>query len=496
MKKIFHIIYCFFIYSTLHGYYNQDPIMISVSGAYNTLSSGYQCVGINPANLAFSNGITMNLGQLNLSFKNNFITQKRLKDLEGANLEDPLSYNYYPKSKILDYLKGEPIKNTLITNIPASFLSFSNNSFAMTSEIKVFSDVELSQDFFRFALYGNEIDSTYNFFINSNSFIVLESSISKAFKIKNIGIGFTVKYLKGLVGYSYLTLENPEFITTATDINLSGSSYLLRQNTMGHGFGFDFGISTSRNMEGWKFGISLINMFASVKWNHKTIIDEQMLDFYDNLYSQTELESKENKFLSLSINNLTVEDLNNEDIELSDLFVVNEINMYEGPILPQEFENLNYEYSTITNNYYIPSDSLCVGSSDPDCSVDSKLSQLKENIIEFDYPTLLSIGISKKINDRQLYMLDISTGLDESFNNKEKWRIALGGEFGTKVFPFRIGLSYGGYDKMSVGMGFGLHIPSNKGSFGVDFGISYKGNIDINSSNGIDFGLGIYWTQN
>ena len=84
----------------------------------------------------------------------------------------------------------------------------------------------------------------------------------------------------------------------------------------------------------------------------------------------------------------------------------------------------------------------------------------------------------------------------ESFNNKEKWRIAVGGEFGTKVFPFRIGLFYGGYDKMSVGMGFGLHVPSNKGSFGVDFGISYKGNIDINSSNGIDFGLGIYWTQN
>jgi len=76
MKKIFHIIYCFFIYSTLHGYYNQDPIMISVSGAYNTLSSGFQCVGINPANLAFSNGVTMNLGQLNFGFKNNFIKQK------------------------------------------------------------------------------------------------------------------------------------------------------------------------------------------------------------------------------------------------------------------------------------------------------------------------------------------------------------------------------------------------------------------------------------
>ena len=496
MQKLFPFVLCFFTISFLSGYYNQDPVMISVSGAYNTLSSGYQCVGVNPGNLAFSKGVTMNLGQFNLNFKNNFITQKRLDDLKGANLEDPSSYNYYPKNKILDYLKGEPIRNTLITNIPSSFLSFSNNSFAMTSEIKVFSDVELSQDFFKFVLYGNEIDSTYNFFINSNSFIILESSVSKAYKVNNIGIGFTIKYLKGLVGYSYLTLENPEFITTATDINLSGSSYLLRQNTMGHGFGLDFGISTDRSSKGWKFGISFINVLSSVNWNHKTTIDKQMMDFYEDIYSQTELQEKENKFLSLSIENLTVDDLNNDDVDLSDLFVVNEVNMYEGSVLPQEYENLNYEFSTITNNYYIPSDSLCNNSSNPDCSVDLKLNQLEENIIKFDYPTMLSIGISKKINDRQLYMLDISTGLDDSFNNKEKWRVAVGGEFGTKVFPFRLGLSYGGYDKMSVGMGFGLHIPSNKGSFGIDFGISYKGNIDVNSANGFDFGLGLYWTQN
>ena len=81
---------------------------------------------------------------------------------------------------------------------------------------------------------------------------------------------------------------------------------------------------------------------------------------------------------------MTVDDLNNDDVELSDLFVVNEVNMYEGSVLPQEYENLNYEYSTITNNYYIPSDSLCNNSSNPDCSVDLKLNQLEENIIKFD----------------------------------------------------------------------------------------------------------------
>ena len=470
--------------------------MISVSGAYSTVASGYQCVGINPGNLAFSKGVTMNLAQLNLSFKNNFITQQRLEDLRGANLEDPTSTNYYPKNKILNYLEGEPIRNTFITNFPSSFLSFSSNSFAMTSEIKVFTEIEISQDFFKFFLYGNEVDSIYSFNVNSNSFIVLESSFSKAFKIKNLGIGFTVKYLKGLLGLSYIALDESEFITTATGINLSGSSYLLRKNTMGHGFGLDFGISTERNNKGWKFGFSLINMFANISWNHKTLLDEQFEDFYTNFYSQIDLSAKENKFLKLSIDSLTLDDLNNDNVELSDLFVVSEINVYESSNLPVQYQNSNYEYSTITNNYYIPTDSLCANSEDSECSITLELNNLNENIIKFDYPTILNIGISKRINDRQLYMLDVSTGLDNSFNNEEKWRVAFGGEFGDNIFPFRVGLSYGGYDKMSIGMGFGLHIPSTKGFFAIDFGVSYKGNIDIQSSNGFDFGFGIYWIQN
>jgi len=495
MKLFYQFIYIFLFFSLLLSYYNQDPRMIGVAGAYNTLASGYQCVGINPGNLAFSKGTTMNLTQFNFSFKNNFITRKRLLDLEGANLEDSSLPNYYPKNKILDYLRGEPFRITFITNLPSSFVSFSSNSFAMTSEIKVFSDIEISQDFFKLILYGNEIDSTYNFSINSNSFIVLESSISKAFKLNNVGVGFTVKYLKGLLGFSYLALDDSEFITTADNINLSSSSYLLRQNTMGEGFGLDFGFSTERDKNGWMFGLSIINMFAKIKWNHKTNLDEQFNNFYSDIYSQTNLNEKENKFLSVSIDSLRLDDLNNDDIELSDIFIVSEVNMYESNSLPSQYENVDHEYSTITNNYYIPTDSLCVNSSDENCTILTQLDNLKENIIKFDYPTILNIGLSKRVNDNQLYLVDLSTGLDTSFNNKEKWRIAVGGEFGNKIFPFRIGLSYGGYDKMSLGMGVGLHIPSNKGYFSLDFGISYKGNLDFDSSNGLDFGFGIHWSQ-
>ena len=40
-------------FTFLFGYYKQDPIMMGLSGSYNTIAKGYHCVGINPANLAF-----------------------------------------------------------------------------------------------------------------------------------------------------------------------------------------------------------------------------------------------------------------------------------------------------------------------------------------------------------------------------------------------------------------------------------------------------------
>ena len=46
-------------------YFKQDPIMIGLSGAYSMLASGYNTVGVNPANLAFSKGVSINLMNMN-----------------------------------------------------------------------------------------------------------------------------------------------------------------------------------------------------------------------------------------------------------------------------------------------------------------------------------------------------------------------------------------------------------------------------------------------
>ena len=70
-KKIFFIIF----FNLLFSYYKKDPIMISLSGAYNTVAKGYQVVGINPSNLAFNSGNSFNLFSININMDNNFLTR-------------------------------------------------------------------------------------------------------------------------------------------------------------------------------------------------------------------------------------------------------------------------------------------------------------------------------------------------------------------------------------------------------------------------------------
>mgnify|MGYP001266666640 CR=1 FL=1 len=73
------------------------------------------------------------------------------------------------------------------------------------------------------------------------------------------------------------------------------------------------------------------------------------------------------------------------------------------------------------------------------------------------------------------------------------WKLAIAAEFGGGNFPFRIGYSYGGNNYMSIGMGFGIYIPTNKGKFAFDLGLGYKGSYNFNSANGFNFGFGWSW---
>jgi len=455
--------------------------MISLAGAYNTVSEGYKCVGINPANLTKNNKMSISLLNLNLNGINNFITIDRYNKMNGANLEDPNADKYYDKDKILGFLNEENISYFTTGNMPLPVINFSINNFAIISKINFYSSCRLSPDLFDIVLYGNEIDRLYDLSMYQENMIIWESSFSKAYDLDLLSLGFSLKYHHG---FGYYKLEPSQdslyFSTDISDINAE-AEYIMRQNMKGNGFSVDLGILT-KEVNGWRFGFSIINIGGNINWNRETILDDPLKDIYSNY----PLRENEHYYINLIIDGLNLDVLNSPNISTEDIFIVDGQNVIELNTNPNVSGNLvegqDYFESTLSNSYFIPSDTI---SSD-------YLTTLSNKRFSTDLPTKLNIGFSKKIDQNKKVIFDLSTGFDDSFMNEKKWRCAFGAEFGSEKFPLRVGISYGGYDDKSIGLGCGLNLRG----FSLDLGISYKGSMNYIDSNGIDFGLDFYWMKN
>ena len=104
--------------------------------------------------------------------------------------------------------------------------------------MKFFSYLELSPDLIDMVLEGNQINTEYDLSIRNRNILIWELSYTKSFAFNHIGVGFTIKYLKGLLYYSLDPIKDSYIETGFTEINSQGR-YILRQNTKGKGFSID-----------------------------------------------------------------------------------------------------------------------------------------------------------------------------------------------------------------------------------------------------------------
>ena len=463
----------FLLVNILFSYYKQDPIMIALSGAYNTTAQGYQSVGINPANLAFNNTKSFNLFNMNVNIINNFLTNSRIQNINGANLEDPDADNYFPKEDVLGYLDDSNIQISTIGTFPLPMLNFSSKNFSVNSDMRFFSYLELSPDLIDMVLKGNEIGREYDLSIWNRNILIWELSYTQSFGLNHIGIGFTVKYLKGLFYYSLDPIKDSYIETSFTEINSQGR-YILRQNTKGQGFSLDLGITTRKNKSGWKFGLSAVNLLANIKWNEHNPSD----DIFSGLYNSLPYEEGESYLIDLSVDNLSLDVLNN--VSTSDIYSSDGQEVYEYSTQPEGIEDEDYYCSNSScDSYFVPSENV------------DNLDDIEHHIVELDYPTIINLGASKEISKNKHVAFDLSTGFDDSFGNMKKWRFAFGYIFGKDRFPLRLGISYGGYDRKSFGFGWGVRL----GKFNFDVGLGLKGSLNLDKSNGLDFGFNMYWME-
>ena len=106
----------------------------------------------------------------------------------------------------------------------------------------------------------DEDDYVYDLSMENNIAIVWEASFTKAFDFEPLGLGFTLKYLRGLSYYNLKPTQDPYFQTNFTDIT-SKNTYIMKQNSGGEGFAVDLGLRTKPTDSGWTFGFSVINFF-------------------------------------------------------------------------------------------------------------------------------------------------------------------------------------------------------------------------------------------
>ena len=82
--------------------------------------------------------------------------------------------------------------------------------------------------------------------------------------------------------------------------------------------------------------------------------------------------------------------------------------------------------------------------------------------------------------------------LSDNFTSYGSWKFSFGTEITRfKKIPFRFGYSFGGKDASDLSYGFGYHL----GPLQIDFGMTFKSGVIIQTSKGIDFSFGLIWSS-
>ena len=189
-NKIIAII-IFILSSILFGQPNHDARMLGLNGSYTTLARGYQCIGVNPANLGTYNNRSVNLLNLSLGLNNNAFSITNYNAINGAHLEDTLSFTYYPKSQFYEMFGGDGIRLMQSLELPLPILNFSTRRFALTSNFSSNIDMGLPNGFLDLLLFGNPIGSNISIDMEQNTIVTQNIGLSYGHPFNNFSVGFT-----------------------------------------------------------------------------------------------------------------------------------------------------------------------------------------------------------------------------------------------------------------------------------------------------------------
>ena len=456
---------------------SQDARMLALNGAYTTVARGYQCVGVNPANLAYSNGFSMNLLTFNMGVGNNTFSLDVINNLDGADLENPNADTYFPKEDLSYVFDDDGIIITTDFALPLPILNFSFLNYAFTTSPKIYTKFGIPSGFVDLLFYGNEIGRDLSIDLPLDIMAVQETGLTYAFSQNELTFGITAKYV---LGYFYSTFESVDssyFRTDSTAFTGQGS-FLMKQAIGGNGFGIDVGMLSKELDNGIQFGASVTNIFGSLKWtqNHflRAAIDETIQASVPEEYF---LRQNEFYYYHLKIDSLNAVNLSSKPMD--EMIFRNGYKVIKvADLTPFNLTETDTLVVTIPDNggYLIPSSEI----------TSTTLDSLSSEPLRTNYPSIFRLGISKRYEEGVIVMADLSTGFSDDLGGYDNWRMAFATEITHyPIITLRTGVAFGGAYGRSMSLGAGFKM----GPVYLDLGLAYRNGLSANSMKGFDFSI-------
>jgi len=485
--------------SIVFGQLNQDARMLGLNGSYTTLARGYQCIGVNPANLGIYNNRSVNLLNLSLGLSNNAFSITNYNAINGAHLEDTLSFTYYPKSQFYDMFGGEGIRLMQSLELPLPILNFSTRRFALTSNFSFNIDMGFPNGFLDLLLFGNPIGSNISIDMEQNTIVTQNIGLSYGHPFNNFSVGFTLKYILGLFYMGMESLENPIITTDITGFT-GKNQYLIQQAIGGSGLGLDVGITTDESNDGYRFGISVINFLGKVEWTQKHFMRKSLESTLEASAGDFYLRANEFMYVNMVMDSVTgtsFSQTSGDPLIYYEMYKVMPVDLGGNSSFSSQDSSLIILLSDGTFLY--PSggkyelidllgdqDSINTEITDYYALMDSSI----DNSFSTRQPMYLRLGMSRRWEEQAIVAADLVTGFSNNYGSSSAWRASIGVEIIRFKGQFlRLGYAIGGITKKSMSMGYGRKL----GLIHWDIGMSFNGGFSIETAKGFDFAMGLTW---
>lgn len=423
----------------------RDARSVGLSGAYTTIADGVYAIGYNPALLAYQKEkpFMLELGGFDIGMINNWASLANISNLSGDTL--------YTKEK--DELYKNFAKDGLNffqdVHIPLPGLNYTSGNMALTTNLVLMNNVRIPPGIMKLLLYGNANLPNIDVTMHYEMLGVNEIGFSFAVPYDRFAFGITVKYLQGLYYFGADPDSSSASIVNTGDSIYGEGTYLMRQGIGGAGLGVDIGFAT-KDINGWRFGASLINAVGSIDWNKPSITKDILSggdkiygtddDLWHNTWDGTALNDSMAILFTYSIDSLNATSLSGDTLFSSDQRIVRNVDE-------------NGKIKTFTTNY----------------------------------PAIFRMGLSYRKN-HYLFVSDLVTGFENRFYSRKGWKWSAGVEFlKFPTTPLRVGFGWGGSDLTEMSMGFGIH----KGPVIFDFGLGFRNGVWIHTMRGINVSASI-----